>query len=546
MKKILLTVYFISCILNVCAKQTLMNINAKKEVSPTQKIATVENLIGNFYVDSVDEEKLVEEGIKAMLATLDPHSTYTNAEETKELTTPLEGNFSGIGVQFSLVKDTLYVIQTTVGGPSEKVGMLPGDRILSANDSILSGAGRKNNEILNILRGPKGTEVTVEVLRRGVADPLQFRIIRDDIPLYSVDAAYKVNSSTGYIKVSRFAGSTAREVQSALGKFREEGVKDIIIDLEDNGGGYLDAAVNLASLFLPKGSLIVYTEGPKVGRTDYNVQDNPIWPDGKLIVLVNQNSASSSEIFAGAIQDHDRGAIIGRRTFGKGLVQRPFPFPDGSMVRLTISKYFTPSGRSIQKPYEKGDTRDYYLDIYNRYQNGELMNADSVHFEDTLKVHTLNKKRIVYGGGGIMPDVFVPIDTTGNTKYYRDILANGLFNSFVISYIDSHRNELKKVYPTRESFIEKFSVTEDVLSEFIEHADKAGIEPDEEQLKESKELIVTIIKGLIGRDLWDLDTYYIVTNPIIRPTYNEALQVLDSKDRYSSILSVEKTAQDSN
>lgn len=532
------------CALSISAKQPLQRNVVTQKVTPPQKIATVESIIENYYVDSVDGEKLAEEGIRAMLRTLDPHSTYSNAEETKELTTPLEGNFSGIGIQFNMLNDTLYVIQTTVGGPSEKVGLQPGDRIISANDSILSGVGRKNNDILKILRGPKGTQVMVKVLRKNEPKPLTFKIIRDDIPLYSVDAAYAVNDSTGYIKVSRFATTTANEVKEALEKFKKNGIKDVIIDLEDNGGGYLDAAVDMASLFLPKGSLVVYTEGPKVGRTDYKVTSNPIWENGRLIVLVNQNSASSSEIFSGAIQDYDRGVIIGRRTFGKGLVQRPFPFPDGSMVRLTVSKYYTPSGRSIQKPYEKGEAQDYYMDIYNRYQHGEFTNADSIHFDDSLKTKTLRNKRTVYGGGGIMPDVFVPLDTVGNTKYYRELLANGLFNSFVINYIDNNRDRLRKVYPTPGLFVKEFEISDNILKEFVNHASKAGVEPIEEQLEESKPLILTILKGLMGRDLWDMDTYFMITNPEIRPTFNEALDILSSPEKYDSILEGKETVNE--
>lgn len=514
----------------------LLGANSAPEFSPIQKLGYAERVIETFYVDTVDAPALVEEAIVAMLKTLDPHSTYTDAKETEELTTPLQGNFSGIGIQFNMVNDTLYVIQTTVGGPSEKVGLQPGDRILVANDSILSGAKRKNNDILNILRGPKGTEVLVQVLRKGVKEPIKFRIVRDDIPINSLDAAYVINDSIGYIKVSRFAEKTGNEVKEALEKFKKQGVEDVIIDLQDNGGGYLKAAVDLSSLFLPKNALIVYTDGPRTDRTDYFVEEKPVLPDGRLVVLVNQNSASSSEIFAGAIQDNDRGVIVGRRTFGKGLVQRPFPFPDGSMIRLTVSKYFTPAGRSIQKPYEKGEGDDYYMDIYNRYRHGEFMHADSVHFNDELKTSTLFNNRPVYGGGGIMPDVFVPIDTTGYSTYYRDLIANGIIHRLVIQYVDNNRSKLKEKYKDLATFVNEFTITEELSSKLIEMGNENGVPFNEEGYKESADVINAIMKGLISRDLWDMNGYYQTVNPIVNPVYTQGIEIISSPESYTKLL----------
>ena len=432
--------------------------------------------------------------------------------------------------------DTLYVIQTTVGGPSEAVGILPGDRILSANDSILSGVKRANSDVLRILRGPKGTEVTVNVLRKGTPEPIKFRIICDDIPLYSVDAAYMASPETGYIKVSRFAETTGQEVFDALVKLRGEGMKDLIIDLEDNGGGYLNAAFDMASLFLPKGSMVVYTEGRNHDRSDYRVEGRPVMPDGRIVVLVNQNSASASEIFAGAIQDNDRGLVVGRRTFGKGLVQRPFPFPDGSMIRLTISKYFTPSGRSIQKPYTNGDAEDYYMDIYNRYKAGEFVSADSVHMSDSLKVFTLNNHRPVYGGGGIMPDLFVPIDTTGYSDYYRDLMANGIFNRYVVNYVDANRDRLKNDYTNENVFVEQFKVTPVMIAELVALADKEGVKPNPQQLKISEEPIKAFVKGLIARDLWDMSGYYMTVNPVVSPVYVQGLQLINNEEEYNALI----------
>lgn len=507
------------------------------EFSPLQKLGYAERLIENFYVDTVDSPKMVEEAIIAMLKTLDPHSVYTDAKETKELTTPLQGNFSGIGIQFNLNNDSLYVIQTTAGGPSEAVGIQPGDRILSANDSIISGAGRANSEILNLLRGPKGTEVIVKVLRRGVAEPITFRIIRDDIPLYSVDAAYMEGPTTGYIRVSRFAEDTGKEVAEAVMKLQKEGMKDLIIDLEDNGGGYLSPAYDMASLFLQPGDLVVYTDGARVDRQDYRVQGKPLMPEGRLVVMVNQNSASASEIFAGAIQDNDRGLIVGRRTFGKGLVQRPFPFPDGSMVRLTVSRYHTPTGRSIQKPYVNGEGDQYHMDLYNRYMSGEFMSADSIHFADSLKVETLKNHRPVYGGGGIMPDMFVPIDTTMYSDYYRDLMANGIFNRYAVEYVDRHRDDIKRDYPTESDFVRNFDFTQEMLNNLVALGEKNGVKPNPEGLEKSRAIICAITKGLIARDVWDMNGYFRSVNPVSRGTYEKALELVNNKDLYDKLIS---------
>lgn len=507
------------------------------DFSPLQKLGYAERLIENFYVDTVDSPKMVEEAIIAMLKTLDPHSVYTDAKETKELTTPLQGNFSGIGIQFNMNNDSLYVIQTTAGGPSEAVGIQPGDRILSANDSIISGAGRANSEILNLLRGPKGTEVIVKVLRRGVAEPITFRIIRDDIPLYSVDAAYMEGPTTGYIRVSRFAEDTGKEVAEAVMKLQKEGMKDLIIDLEDNGGGYLSPAYDMASLFLQPGDLVVYTDGARVDRQDYRVQGKPLMPEGRLVVMVNQNSASASEIFAGAIQDNDRGLIVGRRTFGKGLVQRPFPFPDGSMVRLTVSRYHTPTGRSIQKPYVNGEGDQYHMDLYNRYMSGEFMSADSIHFADSLKVETLKNHRPVYGGGGIMPDMFVPIDTTMYSDYYRDLMANGIFNRYAVEYVDRHRDDIKRDYPTESDFVKNFDFTQEMLNSLVALGEKNGVKPNPEGLEKSRAIICAITKGLIARDVWDMNGYFRSVNPVSRGTYEKALELVNNKDLYDKLIS---------
>lgn len=490
------------------------------------KISYANRLIETFYLDSIDSDKIAEEAIVAMLKTLDPHSLYSNAEETKELLTPLEGNFSGIGIQFNMLNDTLIVIQTTSGGPSEKVGLLPGDKILKADSTVISGAGLKNSEIMKALRGPKGTRVDITVQRRKVEEPLMFRITRDDIPVNSVDAYYMVNPTLGYIRLSRFSETSANEVKKALSELRNKGMNRVILDLEDNGGGILGAAVEIAELFLYKDDLITYTESPKLGSSPYFARQNGEYSEIPIVVMVNQYSASASEILAGALQDHDRAVIVGRRTFGKGLVQRPFPFPDGSMIRLTVARYHTPSGRVIQKPYELGKADDYAADIKDRYDHGEFYSADSISFPDSLKYTTLKRHRTVYGGGGIMPDKFVPLDTTFYSDYYRDLTAKGVFNSFCLSYTNDHRDELKETYSESDKFINEFVVDDTMLQAFVAQGEKDGVPVNEEELTRSREVIVAIIKGIIGRDLFDTSVYFQIVNPLLNPTYNEAVKIL--------------------
>lgn len=508
----------------------------RPQLPPDQKLRFAEKVIETYYVDSVNTDKIVTEAIVAMLKELDPHSSYSDPEETRELTIPLEGNFSGIGIQFNMLNDTLFVIQTTSGGPSEKVGILPGDRILQAGDSILSGVKSPNSRILRILRGPKGSQVGLKVLRKGVAEPLSFNITRDDIPVYSVDASYMADPSTGYIRISRFAEGTDREFVKALEDLRRQGMKNLIIDLEDNGGGFLNAATDLASHFLDKGDLVVYTDAPKLGTHNYVVEKPGDMRDGKVVVMANQYSASASEILSGAIQDNDRGLVVGRRTFGKGLVQRPFPMPDGSMIRLTVSRYYTPSGRSIQKPYTAGDGDDYRKDILHRYEAGEFSSADSVHLPDSLRFETLRNKRPVYGGGGIMPDQFVPIDTTSFSPYYRDLVAKGIISRYSITYVDTHRKELKKEYPTEEQFLTRFEVTPDMMQEIVKMGENDSVKYNEEQFERSSMMMRTIIKGIIGRDLFTTSTYFKVVNPVLNPVYRESLQLINDDERYRKLL----------
>ena len=505
-------------------------------LTPDRKLLMSEQIIERFYVDSVNSDKMVQEAIVAMLKTLDPHSTYSDPEETKELTTPLTGNFSGIGVQFNMLNDTLFVIQTTSGGPSEKVGILPGDRIIQAGDSVIAGRKLPNSRIIKILRGEKGSQVLLKVLRKGSPEPIAFLVTRDDIPVYSVDAAYMADPTTGYIRISRFGEETEKEFEKALSDLRAKGMQNLIIDLEDNGGGYLQAAHQLASHFLEKGDMVVYTDAPKMGRSDFRVERAGDFRKGRLVIMANQYSASAAEILSGAVQDNDRGLIVGRRTFGKGLVQRPFPFPDGSMIRLTVSRYYTPSGRSIQKPYAPGDEEAYRKDMLNRYEAGEFSSADSIHLPDSLRYSTLRNRRPVYGGGGIMPDLFVPIDTTMYSTYYRDLVAKGVINRFAITYVDAHRKSLRAEYPDGEAFDRGFTFTPEMLEEVVALGRADSVMPDSAMLEKSRPLIATIVKGLIARDLFESTDYFRVVNPALSPSYRAALDLINDEERYNRLL----------
>lgn len=502
--------------------------------SPHNKLRIAEAAIAQLYVDSVDEERLVEDAITGMLEKLDPHSSYTNAEDTRALNEPLEGNFSGIGISFNSPQDTVYVIQTISGGPSERVGLMAGDRIVAVNDTVIAGVGMKTKEIMRRLRGPKGSDVDLKVLRRnsGKADTIMFRITRDDIPIYSVDAAYMAEPGIGYIRVNKFAAETPKEFREALKKLQKEGMESLILDLTDNGGGYLNAAVEMLGELLPTGTMTVYTEGrasPRHNNYAFSKGNKPMFGEGRLAVMVNQNSASASEITAGAIQDWDRGLIVGRRTFGKGLVQRPVPFADGSMMRLTVAHYYTPAGRDIQRPYKSGDREGYAKDILDRFHSGELMHEDSIRKVDSLRVKTLRLNRDVYSGGGISPDRFVGLDTTAYTKYYRDVMAKGLFNRWAVDYIDANRSRLLKEYKNDTDFVERFTITPEMLDSLYAMATAEGVEFNEEQAELSAGLISMILKALIGRDTFNNETYFKVYNRF-DPVFKAALEAVKADD----------------
>ena len=493
--------------------------------SPARKLQLAEFAIANLYVDDVDEDKLVEDAIINMLEELDPHSTYSDAEEVKKLNEPLVGNFDGIGVQFNMATDTLFIIQPVSGGPSEKVGILAGDRIIEVNDTVIAGVKMSTEEIMRRLRGPKGTKVNLKIMRRGVSGLLPFTVKRDKIPVYSLDASYMMNKTTGYIRISRFAATTAEEFEKALHDLQKKGMRNLILDLQGNGGGYLNAAIEIANHMLQKGELIVYTEGKRNPRTEFNARGNGDFRDGKLVVLVDEFSASASEIVTGAIQDWDRGTVVGRRTFGKGLVQRPIDLPDGSMIRLTVARYYTPSGRCIQKPYES--IEQYNKDLIERYNRGEMLSADSIHFPDSLKAKTLKLGRTVYGGGGIMPDYFVPIDTTYYTDYYLALRDKGAIVQENLKLIDAHRSEWKEKYKTFERFNKRFEVSDEMLEDLISLGKTLGTEFKEDEYKTALPLIKIQLKALIARDLWDMNEYFQVINSI-NNTVQKGLELIEN------------------
>ena len=487
--------------------------------SPMRKMVLAEMAITNLYVDSVDEKKLAEDGIRGMIEQLDPHSSYSTAKETKEMNEPLQGSFEGIGVQFNMVKDTLLVIQPVVNGPSERVGILAGDRIVSVNDTAIAGVKMSKEDIMKRLRGAKGSKVRLGVVRRGIAGILKFTVVRDKIPVKTLDAAYMIRPHVGYIRIGSFGVTTYNEFMKAVETLKASGMKDLILDLQENGGGYLMAAVQIANEFLHNSDLIVYTQGRKVPRQDYCADGSGRLLDGKVFVLINEYTASAAEIVTGAIQDQDRGTVVGRRSFGKGLVQRPIDLPDGSMIRLTIAHYFTPSGRCIQKPYKKGDAIDYAMDIEKRFEHGELYSADSIHFADSLKYYTLRKHRVVYGGGGIMPDVFVPLDTTQYTKFLRQMAARSYIINANLKYIDINRKQLKKQFATFNDFNAHFEVPQSLIDDVVQAAAKDKIKPkDQQELQATLPQLRRQLKALIARDLWDMSEYFQVineTNPIV-------------------------------
>ena len=479
--------------------------------------------VGEDYVDEVDGKTLQDKAIIAMIDELDPHSQYVSLEEFNAMNDPLLGNFEGIGVQFRIEKDTVAIVSVIKGGPSEKVGILAGDRIIYVDDTLVAGVKLKNEDVMRKLKGPKGTKVKVQMLRRGVEGLLPFTITRDVIPTYSVDIAYMLDEKTGYLKLSKFSATTYDEFKKSIKKLKSEGMTQLVFDLRGNTGGYLSAAVDLADEFLPKGSLIVYTEGRNRPRQYMNARRHGMLEDIPVVVLIDGESASASEIVAGALQDNDRGTIIGRRSFGKGLVQEQIMLSDNSAIRLTVARYYTPTGRCIQKPFD-GDREQYLLESYERYENGELFSEDSIHFADSLK-YTTPKGKTVYGGGGIMPDVYVPL-IDDSTEYYFNRIANlGLLYQYAFEYTDDHRKDLSR-YETVEAFNKGFLVTDAMFAELVKLADEKGIKGNEEEKKVARREADILLKAYIARNLFDDEGFYPIYAPM-DDVLQKALEVLE-------------------
>ena len=500
------------------------------------KINLVAAAVSRLHVDVIDEDTIAEKTIAAMLKQLDPHSTYLPPHEAQQTLETLSGKFDGIGIQINMLEDTLFVVQTVVGGPSEKAGILPGDRIISVDDSIVAGVKLAVNDIITMLRGKRGSKVSIGIMRRGVAEPISFTITRDKIPVNSIDATYMLDDTTGYIRLSRFAESSAEEMEKAVKSLRKEGMRNLILDLQGNGGGYLNVAVKIADMFLDKDQLIVYTEGRNVRRAQEIATGNTLLPDERVVVMVDELSASASEILAGALQDWDRAVIVGRRTFGKGLVQRPITMPDKSLLRLTVARYHTPTGRCIQRPYVKGENEAYDQDLNERLAHGELLHADSIHFTDSLQYKTLRIGRTVYGGGGIMPDVFVGLDTARYTAYHRQLLRRGILNRSIYTYLDNHRREIISKYRKVSKFIDQYEIDDQLWATLDTLATETGIKPKDDAEKEaSRPLIAVQLKALLARDLYNsTSTYYMIYNPT-NPIYRKAMEIICS-DKYNKLL----------
>ncbi|MDR2885385.1 MAG: PDZ domain-containing protein [Rikenellaceae bacterium] len=511
MKRISLTAILLCAVFTVGAQFPFPRQLATRPVNQNdasyqlQKFNQFYSYLNGSYVDTIDNKALMEKAIVEVLAQLDPHSTYVTSDEMKQVSEQFDGSFSGIGVEFNVLQDTLIVVNTIVGGPSEKVGVLPNDRIVEIDG--VSAIGIKRDEVPKKLRGPKGTVVNIKVSRRGEQELASFRIVRDDIPINAVDAAYKLDPSTGYIKVNRFSRTTVDEVNEAMDKLGKIGA--LVLDLRGNGGGLLDQAVDMGSLFLTRDQVVVSTEGRLIRPEKFAAQRNGRFTDGKLVVLIDEGSASASEIVAGAVQDWDRGLVIGHRSFGKGLVQRQFPLIDGSSVRITVAHYHTPTGRVIQRPYQMGHTKEYYESLLDRLDQRGM---DTVPGADSLRYRTLRKGRTVYGGGGIYPDIYVAPDTTGYTVYWANLVRRGVMNEFIITYMDANRAQMVRLYPDFESFQRNFAVTQPMLQQLADMGEKAGVKYDAEAMEASREKMSLQIRALAAQKLWQMNEYYRVLN----------------------------------
>lgn len=521
-----------------------------------RKLIYAQSAISQLYVDTVIINKMTEDAIRGMLKELDPHSNYTSAKDVEKLNEPLNGSFEGIGVQFNMNDDTLVVIQPVSGGPSEKVGIIAGDKIVTVNDTAIAGVKMSREEIMKRLRGPKDSKVELGIIRNGVHGVQTFTVTRDKIPVYTIDAYYMIDSTTGYVRISSFGATTNEEFVRATEYLFKCGMKDLIIDLQGNGGGYLQAAVDLSNHFLDNNEMIVYTEGRTVGRREYHAKADKLGI-GKVVILVDGYTASASEILSGAIQDNDRGIIVGRRTFAKGLVQRPIDLPDGSLIRLTTAHYYSPVGRCFQKPYTKGDKKSYDMDMLDRLNSGELMSADSIHFPDSLK-YTTKGGRIVYGGGGIMPDVYVPLDTTTYTSLHRQLAAKSCITGTTLKWLEQNRKQLVKEYNIDayhkahakwlkgksykiedirsgfERFKKTFKVPQNMMDMLLDKAKEEKIEYTDSMYQVTLPQLKLQMKALVARDLWDMSEYYEIINPISE-IYNQGLKAIKQEDLFENI-----------
>ncbi len=529
MKRIIPILLLVATMVTVNPLWAQTNVKPLDEKKTTQKIGTLIYYINNYYVDTLDMPKLVEKSIVATLKQLDPHSAYISAKNVKKANEPLEGSFEGVGITFQLFNDTILVISPVPGGPSDKVGIQAGDKIIKVDGEDAFGEDITNQWVMDHLRGKKGTRVDVSIKREGSKELLDFTIIRDKIPLFSLDAAFMLDKQTGYIKLNRFAKDSKKEFDKALDSLKKEGLKNLVFDLRGNGGGYLGTAMKIADEFLTDGKLIVYTKGIHQPRQELDATTDGGFEKGKLIILVNEGSASASEIVTGAVQDWDRGVVIGRRTFGKGLVQRPFPLPDGSLVRLTVAHYYTPSGRCIQRPYDEG-VEKYYGELNERMKHGELYHRDSIHFPDSLKYETKNG-RTVYGGGGIMPDIFVPFDSTRYNNLFSALIRKGIYNTYVNNYLDKHRQEMEKKYKNVEAYKNKFEITDAMFDDLINQAKEKKITINQNELTPNIPFYKLQLKALIGRNLFNQNAYFYILAPM-DIEINKALEVMSKKNAF--------------
>lgn len=551
MKKIIVAVVFLAIAANSAFSQL-------PSYDQGQKFKDVLNIVNAYYTDTVDNKKLVDDAIAKILEDLDPHSSYVKAQDVKRSEEPLQANFEGVGISFQILNDTITVQEVISGCPSEKVGIRVGDRIVKVDDTTAVFKGLDNNWVIKHLRGPKGSKVAVNIIRRGNTQPLVFVIQRDKIPIYSIEAHYMVLPDVGYVKISRFAATTMQEFLTAVKDLRNKGMKNIIVDLQDNTGGYLYTAIDLCNQFLMKDQMIVYTQGLHSPKSESRANGNGIFKSGKVIVLINEGSASASEILSGCIQDNDRGLLVGRRTWGKGLVQKPFNLPDGSQIKLTTAHYYIPSDRCIQRPYDNGK-KDYNDEYMRRYNSGELFGSDTFKQPDSLKYKTIYSARTVYGGGGVSPDYFVPVDTTSGSRYYNALIRRGFLVQQGAEYLDKNRDKILAQFPTADSFINNYIVPDSflknlyitaeadtsflnditvpkedtVIKEFtiINVNGKEYRTAKEHDLKRSAKVLPIAIKANLGRNLFDANVFWQVSNALNNPL-QKAISVIQNDKNF--------------